>query len=179
MDDRELTRRVLSGDAAAERLLYDAHVDRVFRLAYRMCGDRALAEDLTQDAFLRAFGRLGNWRGDGPLGAWVHRVAVSVILGGLRRRGRVRRHETPVEQLDELAVAAPATERDPALGRRLERAVASLDDVHRLAFVMHEMEGFTHEEIAAASGAPVGTIKARLSRARGKLRLALAAGVGR
>lgn len=176
MDDRELTRRILSGDAAAERRLYDAHVDRVYRLAYRMCGDATLAEDLTQDTFLRAFDRLGDWRGDGPLGGWLHRVAVTVILGGLRRRGRIRRHETAVEGLEDLAVAAPAPERDPALGRRLERAVAALDDVHRLAFVMHEMEGFTHEEIAAASGAPVGTIKARLSRARGKLRLALAAG---
>lgn len=179
MDDRELTRRVLAGDAAAERHLYDAHVDRIFRLAYRMCGDRTLAEDLTQDAFLRAFGRLGDWRDDGPLGAWLHRVAVTVILGGLRRRGRVRRHETAVEQIEQLPVASPEPERDPALGQRLERAVAALDEVHRLAFVMHELEGFTHEEIAAASGSPVGTIKARLSRARGKLRLALVAGVER
>lgn len=177
MDDRELTRRILSGDAAAERRLYDAHVDRVYRLAHRMCGDAALAEDLTQDAFLRAFDRLGDWRGEGPLGGWLHRVAVTVILGGLRRRGRLRRHETAVAELDQLAVAAPAVERDAALGRRLERAIAGLDEVHRLAFVMHEQEGFTHEEIAAACGAPVGTIKARLSRARGKLRLALGAGV--
>ena len=177
MDDRELTRRILSGDATAERQLYDAHVDRVYRLAYRMCGDAALAEDLTQDTFLRAFGRLDHWRGDGSLGGWLHRVAVTVILGGLRRRGRRLRHETAVAELDQMAVAAPAVERDAALGRRLEQAIASLDDVHRLAFVMHEMEGLTHQEIAAASGAPVGTIKARLSRARGKLRQALGTGV--
>jgi RNA polymerase sigma-70 factor (ECF subfamily) len=179
VDDHELTRRILSGDAQAERHLYDAHVDRIYRLAFRMSGDATLAEDLTQDAFLRAFDRLSGWRGDGPLGAWLHRVAVTVILGGLRRRGRVRRHETAVDEIEQLPVASPEPERDPALGRRLERAVAALDDVHRLAFVMHELEGFTHEEIAAASGAPVGTIKARLSRARGKLRLALVAGVER
>lgn len=177
MDDRELTRRILSGDADAERHLYDVHVDRIYRLAHRMCGDSALAEDLTQDSFLRAFERLGDWRGDGPLGGWLHRVAVTVILGGLRRRGRVRRHETMVDELELLAVAAPAVERDAALGRRLERAIAGLDDAHRLAFVMHELEGFTHDEIAAACGAPVGTIKARLSRARGKLRTALGTGV--
>ncbi len=174
MDERELIARTLAGDAEAERRLYEQHVDRIYRLAYRMCGDATLAEDLTQDIFIRAFDRLDRFRGEGPFGAWLHRVATSVILGGMRSRKRVRTHEATWEDLEQVAPAAPAGE--PDLRRRLDAAVASLDDNHRLVFVMHEMEGFTHQEIAAAMEAPVGTIKARLSRARDKLRTMLTGG---
>jgi len=166
--DALLINRILAGDAAAERQLYDQHVDRVFRLAYRMTGDETLAEDATQDTFIRAFDRLGDFRGDGAFGGWLHRIATTVILGHLRKRKRVRNWEAPQE--DVTVYAGTASDGDPDLRRNLGRAVAELDDNHRLVFVMHDMEGYTHQEIAVAMGTPVGTAKARLSRARARLR---------
>ena len=171
VDDATLIASIRNGDAAAERALYDAHVDRVYRLAYRMTGDAMLAEDATQDTFIRVFDRLDDYRGDGPFGGWVHRVATTVVLGHLRRRKRVRTWEQSDDELVAAAGTAPAD--DPILRRRLDRAVADLDDSHRLVFVMHDMEGYTHREIAAAMGTPVGTAKARLSRARARLRALL------
>jgi RNA polymerase sigma-70 factor (ECF subfamily) len=171
LDDRFLIAKILSGDAEAERQLYEAHVDRVFRMAYRMAGDATQAEDLTQDTFIRAFDRLADYRGDAPFGAWLHRVATTVILSALRKRKRVQTVESLRDDLETVGSTAPAG--DPDLKRRLENAVSGLDDPHRLVFVMHDMEGFTHQEIAAAMDTPVGTAKARLSRARQKLRNAL------
>lgn len=168
MTDAQLAARILAGDAAAERLLYDRHVERVWRLACRMTGDAALAEDAVQDTFIRAFDRLADYRGDGPLAGWLHRIATTVVLGHLRRRKRLQSHELPHEDLAALPAGSPP--RDPDLRRRLDRAVASLDENHRLVFVMHDLEGYTHQEIAAAMGTPVGTAKARLSRARARLR---------
>ena len=171
LEERRLISRVLAGDAAAERQLYDAHVDRVLRLAYRMTGNATQAEDLTQDAFIRAFDRLAEFRGDSPFAGWLHRVATSVILTGLRKRKRVQDVESIRDDLEWAAGAGPTP--DPDLRRSIDQAVDGLDENHRLVFVMHDMEGFTHQEIATAMDAPVGTIKARLSRARQKLRDAL------
>lgn len=171
MEEHRLISRILTGDAAAERQLYNEHVDRVFRLAYRMTGDATQAEDLTQDTFIRAFDRLADFRGDAPFAGWLHRVATSVILTGLRKRKKVQDTESIRDDLEWVATQGPAT--DPDLKRAIDRAVDSLDENHRLVFVMHDMEGYTHLEIAAAMDAPVGTIKARLSRARQKLRDAL------
>ena len=173
LNERQLIQAILAGDAAAERQLYDAHVDRIYRLACRLTGDAALAEDLTQDIFIRAFDRLEDFRGEGPFGGWLHRIATSVIFSALRRRKRVQAHEDSQEDL--CRFAAPQAAPDPYLKRRLERAVASLDETHRLVFVMHDVEGYTHQEIAAAMDTPVGTAKARLSRARDKLKLMLKA----
>jgi RNA polymerase sigma-70 factor (ECF subfamily) len=166
--DLELITRILAGEADAERQLYDRHVDRVYRLAYRMTGDAEAAEDAVQDTFIRTFDRLGDFRGEGAFGGWLHRIATTVILGHLRRRRRVLRVETPHE--DVAALPGRTAPRDPDLRRRIDGAVAHLDDNHRLVFVMHDMEGYTHQEIAAAMGTPVGTAKARLSRARARLR---------
>ncbi len=171
MNEQELIRRILAGDAAAERQLYETHVDRVFRLAYRMCGDATQAEDLTQDTFIRAFDRLADFRGESAFGGWLHRVATSVILTALQRRKRLQNVESLRDDLTTVPNASKAE--DPDLRRTLDRAVAKLDDSHRLVFVMHDMEGYTHQEIASAMGTPVGTAKARLSRARQKLRDAL------
>lgn len=175
MTDHVLIQRIQRGDASAERQLYDAHVDRVYRLAFRMTGDADLAEDATQDTFIRAFGRLQDFRGEGAFGGWLHRIATTVVLGHLRKRKRVQNREARVE--DVAVVAGAGRSGDPLLRRSIDRAVDELDDNHRLVFVMHDMEGYTHQEIATAMGTPVGTAKARLSRARGKLReLLLGAG---
>lgn len=165
-----MIRNILAGDAMAQRGLYDAHVGRVYRLAYRMTGDATMAEDMTQDTFIRAFDRLGDFRGDGAFGGWLHRIATSVIYSALRKRQRIRQFEVVEEdpEILESAMAVPAPDRE--LRRRLDLAIGKLDLNHRLVFVMHELEGFSHQEIAEAMDTPVGTAKARLSRAREKLR---------
>jgi len=169
VDERELIRRVLSGDAHAERALYDRHVDRVYRLAYRLAaGDRDLAEDFTQEAFVRAFDRLASFREQSALSTWLHTITVSVALNGMRR---VRRWRTRETELDE-AVAVPGAGRqaEPDLKARLRSAIAELPAKYRVVFVMYDVEGYTHDEISAALDMPTGTSKARLSRARAKLR---------
>lgn len=172
MDEHRLVARILSGDAAAERALYDAHVDRVYRLAFRMTGDDDLAQDCTQETFIRAFGRLREWRGDAALGTWIHTIAVSVTLNGLRKAKRFREREA---ELDEAAdVSHSVAEAEPDLKERMKRAIDALPERYRTVFVMHDVEGYTHEEIGAVLDAPTGTCKARLSRARAKLREALA-----
>ena len=170
--ERDLARRIQRGDARAERRLYDDHVGAVYGLAYRMTQDAALAEDLTQDIFLRAFERIGSWRGDGPLAAWLRSITVSVVLTALRKVKRIRQHEQPAEEMAH-APAAVVPANDGTIARLLDQAIAQLSDEHRLVFVMHDVEGYTHQEIAASMGTPVGTAKARLSRARAALRAVL------
>ena len=174
MNEQRLIRNAVRGDARAERALFDAHVERIWRVVYRMTGDETLAEDLVQDAFVRAFDRLDTFRGDAAFATWLHAIAVSITLNGLRKRQRRRDHETEREDMTGLPAAAPTGR--PDLRHDLDRAVGSLDDLHRCVFVMHDLEGFTHEEIAAAMGTPVGTAKARLSRARARLRAWFEAG---
>lgn len=174
--DREWIRRILAGDVQAERSLYDAHVDRIFRLACRMTGDATLAEDLTQDTFVRAFGKLGEYRGDGPFAGWLHRVATSVIFDALRRRKRIVEFEQATEDLTVFGMEA--TPGDPHLRKRIDQALDRLEANHRLVFVMHDLEGYTHQEIAQAMDTPVGTAKARLSRARSKLKSLLLPDLG-
>jgi RNA polymerase sigma-70 factor (ECF subfamily) len=172
VDQRELIARVLSGDAAAERELYEAHVDRVYRLAYRMTGDDTLARDCTQDTFVRVFERLTEFRGDSAVGTWIHSVAVSVVLNALRTVRRIRARELPEEEAGGLGYQPRRAE--PDLRRRLHEAVEALPSKLRMVFVMHDVEGYTHEEIGGALGVPVGTSKAQLFRARARLRDALA-----
>ena len=90
MTDIELIRRVLAGDASAERALYDAHVDRVFRLAYRLAGDADLAQDFTQETFVRAFSKLREFQGRSAFATWLHAITVSVSLNALRKVKKIR-----------------------------------------------------------------------------------------
>ena len=170
--DRELIARCLAGDADAERALYDAHVDRIYRLVYRMAGDGDLAEDLTQDTFIRAFERLEQFRGDSSLATWLHSIAVSVTLNGIRKVKRIGLHTTDLEETPLLA--AETRDIAPDLRARLFQAIDTLSEKLRPVFIMHDIEGYTHEEIGASLGIPTGTSKARLFDARAKLRAALA-----
>jgi RNA polymerase sigma-70 factor, ECF subfamily len=173
VNDTELIQAVLAGDGRAERALYDAHVDRVFRLCYRIAnGDEARAQDFTQETFVRAFSRLGDFRGASALATWLHSIAVSVSLNGMRRVKRWAERETALDDVPE-----PGTEprrAEPDLKTKLRRAIAQLPEHYRVVFVMYDMEGYTHDEIGAALDMPAGTSKARLSRARAKLRESLA-----
>ncbi len=150
MDERELIARVRAGDGAAERALYDAHVHRVYRLAYRLAGDDELAREFTQDTFVRAFERLGAFRGEAKLSTWLHAVATSVVLNGLRKVTRFRRRETGLE--DAAGLAGGRRQAEPDLKRRLEQAIDGLPEGCRAVFVMHDVEGYTHEEIGGALG---------------------------
>jgi RNA polymerase sigma-70 factor (ECF subfamily) len=170
--DRELIARCLAGDAEAERALYDTHVDRIYRLVYRMAGDGDLAEDLTQDTFIRAFERLDQFRGDSSLATWLHSIAVSVTLNGMRKVKRIGLRTTDLEETP--LRAAEARELPPDLRTRLFQAIDTLSEKLRPVFIMHDIEGYTHEEIGVTLGIPTGTSKARLFDARAKLRAALA-----
>ena len=171
MDDRTLIARALAGDAAAERALYDAHVDRIYRLAYRFAGSDDLARDFTQDTFIRAFSRLHEFRGESAFSTWLHQVGVSVMLNGMKKIKKLRNSEVALEYA--AAVGATHREAEPDLKRRLAAAIDALPDGYRMVFLMHDAEGYTHVEIAEALGIQPGTSKAQLSRAREKLRVAL------
>jgi len=169
--EADLIARVRAGEPAAERELYDAHVDRVYRLAYRLVGDGDLARDVTQDTFIRVFERLHEFRGEAQLSTWVHSIALSMSLNVLRKVKRMRR-EVSLEQGEN--VAGTTREAEPDLKQRLTAAIDALPAGYRAVFVMHDVEGFTHEEIGGALGIATGTSKAQLSHARAKLRVALA-----
>ena len=159
--------------------MYDAHVERVYRLMYRMAGDGDLAQDFTQETFIRAFERLEQYRGESSLATWLHAIGVSVALNGMRKLRRFRSWIDSTEDqsaMPELIVEPKGFTAD--LKVRLHAAIDALSEKLRPVFVMHDVEGYTHEEIAGTLGIPVGTSKARLFDARARLRVALAAFAG-
>ena len=172
MEERELISRVLAGDPSAERALYDAHVDRVFRLVYRMAGDLDRAQDYTQETFIKAFSRLGDFRGEAALSTWLCSIAISITLNGLRKVRRLNEREVGLD--DVIAPGHTRREAEPDLKARLHQAIDDLPDGYRAVFVMHDIEGYTHEEIASSLGVQPGTSKAQLFRARARLRESLA-----
>lgn len=168
MTDTTLIQRARDGDERAYRALYDENVDRIYRLTYRMAGDEELARDFAQEAFLRAFDRLDQFRGDAAFSTWLHSIAVSVTLNGLRKVDRHRKRERSLE--DAAPVAVRRRRSEPDLRDRLHEAVDALPEMYRTVFLMHDLEGYRHKDIAEALGVAVGTSKARLFRARAKLR---------
>ncbi len=172
MLESELIARAAKGDSQAQRDLYEAHVDRVYRLAFRLAGDDDLARDFTQDAFIRAFQRLSDFRGDSAFATWLHAITVSVSLNGLRKVKRIHSRETALENAESLGVSRRFA--DPDLRQKLHAAIDALPSGYRTVFLMHDVEGYTHDEIGEALGIQPGTSKAQLFRARGKLREALA-----
>jgi RNA polymerase sigma-70 factor (ECF subfamily) len=172
VNDTQLITRVVAGDAAAERELYETYVDRIYRLAFRLAGEDELARDFTQATFIRAFEKIGSFRGESSLSTWLHSIGVSVALNGLRKTKRLRNREAPMEE--GLMVGASRTEAEPDLKERMARAIDALADKYRAVFVMHDVEGYTHEEISGTLNIPIGTSKSHLFQARSKLRVALA-----
>jgi RNA polymerase sigma-70 factor (ECF subfamily) len=172
VNDTQLITRVVAGDAAAERELYETYVDRIYRLAFRLAGEDELARDFTQATFIRAFEKLGSFRGESSLSTWLHSIGVSVALNGLRKTKRLRNREAPMEE--GLMIGASRKEAEPDLKERMARAIDALADKYRAVFVMHDVEGYTHEEISGTLNIPIGTSKSHLFQARSKLRVALA-----
>jgi len=159
-------RRAATGDQAAFERLYRGHAARIHSLACRMMGDED-ADEATQEVFVRAWEKLGSFRGDAAFGTWLHRLAINHLLGrrGARGRDRERMREDPVA-ID----TAGAPPRDPHLRLDFEAAIARLPRGAREVFVLHDVEGFKHQEIAGMLGVTEGTSKAQLHRARMSLR---------
>lgn len=164
-----------SGDRAAFERLYRRHVGRVFSLCARMVTDRGRAEELTQDVFVRAWEKLHLFRGESAFGTWLHRLTVNVVLNARKNDGRSRsRFE---ENDDDLGMDAHAGVVGMPLAPGdlldLEQAVGKLPPGARRVFVLHDVEGYKHEEIAGMLGVTTGATKAQLHRARLLLREAL------
>lgn len=159
-------RRAATGDEAAFERLYRRHVARIHTMVRRMAGPDA-ADDITQDIFVRAWDKLSTFRGESAFGTWLYRLGVNVVLS---RRRSDRNDRTWILD-DELALAA-ATQHSPHPAARLDldAAIARLPDGARKVFVLHDVEGWTHEEIAEQMGLVPGTSKSQLSRARAALR---------
>jgi len=170
--ERDLIQQVLRGDKAAQRRFYDDHVDRVYGLAYRMTGDVDAARDCTQQTFIRLFDKLGTFRGESALATWVHVVAVSVISRSRRNAQKRQMRESSIDCV-QLTLARHEDCDSHAL-EAIRQAIGKLASGYRAVVILHDVEGYTHQEIAAALGIKQGTSKVRLSRARKKLRKALA-----
>lgn len=163
-ESAELARRAQRGDAEAFERLYRAHATRVRAICMRLCADEQRAEESAQDAWVRAWERLVTWRGDAAFGTWLHRLAVNVVLESFRaERRRLARVSLATDE-DEADAAIPAA--DPGTALDLERAVARLPRGARTVFVLHDVEGYQHSEIAAMTGLAEGTLRAQLCRAR-------------
>jgi RNA polymerase sigma factor (sigma-70 family) len=159
-----LVARAQHGDDAAFDALYARSVGRVYAVCLRLCADRAEAERLTQDTFVQVWQRLRGFRGDSRFTSWLHRIAVNTVLQDRRSVGR---REARVRGADDAELAGVADRtREPELHLDLERAIAALPFGARTALVLHDIEGYTHREIAAMMGLAAGTIKAQLHRAR-------------
>ena len=168
-DRVDAVQRVRAGDLEAFEELYRATVGRVHGLCLRMCRDPQLAEELTQESYLLAWRKLATFRGDSLFSTWLHRIAVNVILGHHRSAGR----RLDAVAGEEAEPVEPMARTHPGLAFDLERAIAGLPTGARTVFVLHDVEGYTHDEIAQMAGVAVGTSKAQLSRARTLLRKAL------
>ena len=170
--EKQLIQRLKDGDQTAARTLYEAHVDRVFRLCYRFAGEYDLAQDFTQETFVRAFSKIDTFRGEAAFGTWISAIATSVSLNELRRIKRFRTREAPLD--DQLMGASTANRVEPDLRDDLHRAIDALPEGYRTVFLLHDLEGYTHEEIGQILGIKAGTSKSQLFRARSRLREILA-----
>jgi RNA polymerase sigma-70 factor (ECF subfamily) len=163
-----------AGDRRAFERLYHLHVNRVFSLCSRMCGSKVRGEELTQDVFVRVWEKLPQFRGDSAFSTWIHRVAVNIVLTDRKNEGRERRRmkEDENEGGEEMFVAAASIPRD-ADRMDIAAAIDTLPPGARQIFVLHDVEGYKHEEIAELCGITTGGSKAQLHRARLLLRGAL------
>ena len=159
-----LVERAQGGDADAFEEVYRRLSGRIYALCLRMSGDAGRAEELTQDAFVRAWERLGSFRGDARFSTWLHRVAVNVVLQSRRTRGRRKDREVltddPGQYMRRVEEAMPGTRLD------LERAIAGLPDGAREVLILRDIQGFKYKEIAEMTGVALGTVKAQIHRAR-------------
>lgn len=170
--EMELARRAAAGDEGAFEAIYLANSGRVFALCLKMSRSRERAAELTQDVFVHVWRGIGTWRGESALSSWIHRVAVNLVLGSVRRERARAMHEDEDPE-DRQQLRAPHPGASPGDRVDLERAIASLPPGARNVFVLHDVEGFQHAEIARMTGTAEGTCRAQLHRARRLLMEAL------
>jgi RNA polymerase sigma-70 factor (ECF subfamily) len=175
LSEAEAIERAKGGDAEAFEVLYNLHKRRVYSLCLRMTANTAQAEDLTQEAFLQLFRKIATFRGESAFSTWLHRMSVNVVLMHLRKKG------LPVVSLEETIETEEETPRkelgaqDPVLAGsinrlQLQRAIDDLPPGYRTIFVLHDVEGYEHNEIAGMVGCSIGNSKSQLHKARMKLR---------
>ena len=180
---RQLVERAQNGDMGAFEDIYRSHIGRVYALCLRMTGSQHEAEEMAQEAFVRAWEKLDSFRHQSAFASWLHRLTVNVVL--VRWRGRRRRRDRVVAWGDvslaedtglEDVAARQSLRQTPAVGSDidLERAIAGLPGGARTVFVLHDIEGYRHRDIARLTGLKEGTSKAQLHRARKLLRESLA-----
>jgi len=167
-EDEGLVRSAQEGSERAFEQLYRRHVPRVYALCMRLCGDASLAEELTQDAFVRAWERLETFRHDSAFSSWLYRLTVNVVLGDIR--SRQRRAAKLAEAQSMTNAHQSGQSQSPETRLDLEAAIAQLSNGARRVFVLHDVEGYKHDEIAELMGIEPGTSKAHLHRARRILR---------
>ena len=166
MDERELIARARAGDRVAMGELYETHARRVYTVVRRLVGDDHLAEDLSQEAWVRAFEKLDLFRGESAFGTWIYRLATNVALNRLRRSSK----RDTVEAAANLPRVVPAHD-DLVVNRRvLSLALDKLPPGYRRVLVLHDIEGWTHEEIAESLNCSSGTSKSQLHKARARMR---------
>jgi RNA polymerase sigma-70 factor (ECF subfamily) len=165
----ERIRRAQAGDVGAFELLYREHSPRIYSLSLRLvAGDKSDATELLQDVFIKAWRRLDTFRGDCAFASWLHRLAVNTMLENARSDQRRTARVLPMEDTSRLAGAARSSGIESRMD--MDDAIASLPKGARLAFVLHDVEGYQHQEIAEQLSVTVGTVKAQLHRARRLLR---------
>jgi RNA polymerase sigma-70 factor, ECF subfamily len=175
INEAEAIERAKQGDEAAFEILYQLHKRRVYSLCLRMVSNPSQAEDLAQEAFLQLFRKIGTFRGESAFSTWLHRMTVNVVLMQLRKKG------LPIVSLEETLEADEETPRkefgaeDVKLAgsvdrMQLERAIGRLPPGYKTVFVLHDVEGFEHNEIAQMVGCSIGNSKSQLHKARLKLR---------
>jgi RNA polymerase sigma-70 factor, ECF subfamily len=177
LPEAEVIRLAQQGDAAAFERLYQLHSRRVYSLCLRMVGNTAEAEDLTQEAFLQLFRKIATFRGESAFSTWLHRLAVNVVLMRLRKKSAV---ETSLEEVTEPDEESGGPRRDfggpdlrltGSIDRvNLQRAVEQLPPGYKAVFVLHDVQGYEHNEIADIMGCSIGNSKSQLHKARMRLR---------
>jgi RNA polymerase sigma-70 factor (ECF subfamily) len=182
--DQLLLRRAMNGDERALRQIWAEHAPHIDAVVKRLCdGDADMAADIAQEVWIQIFRALPGYRGDSQFGTWAHRIAVNRTLNALRRVRRLAKIETEIEE-DTASVEMDSDR--TFLAESIEQAMGHLSPGARAVFVLHDIEGFTHEEIGAELGITSGGSKSQLFKARAKLRRLLAplvdesaAGMGR
>ena len=170
--DFDLAQKAAAGDADAFEQLYRRHFRRVFALCMRMLGDPTRAEDMTQEVFVQLFNKIGSFRGESAFTTWLHRMTVNLVLMYFRKASTrsellTDEGETPIQ----IVRGTENPETMPVVDRiALERAVQELPPGYRSVFVLHDVEGYEHEEISKMMGISAGTSKSQLHKARLKLR---------
>jgi RNA polymerase sigma-70 factor (ECF subfamily) len=169
--DAAIVRRAIDGDERAMRLLWNQHAPHVDAVVRRLASDPDLAEDIAQEVWIQIFRALPSWRGDAKFSTWVHRVAINRTLNALRRTKRLAAVETGIEE-DSASVEQDGDR--SMLAASIDAAARQLSPGARTVFLLHDVEGYTHEEIATELGITPGGSKSQLFKARAKLRRLLA-----